>query len=226
VTVSNWEGGGEGADVDAVVVGGADREPLGPGGEGCGELVAQGLGHVQALDGDAELARGGEACGDDAVGGAVDVGVVEDDHGVLAAEFEGSADEALSRVIRRRIGVQHIPGPEASRKGLVMPNSSLTKPPRILFIGGGYAGLYSARKLLKKLRRQEATVTVVDPRSYMTYLPFLPEAAGGRRQAAGGRRQAATRSELRTASHPHHERRDSTRTVPHRTPPSGPHTGH
>ncbi len=51
--------------------------------------------------------------------------------------------------------------------------------PRILIVGGGYVGLYAAMRILKKMRYGEATVTVVDPRSYMTYLPFLPEAAGG-----------------------------------------------
>ena len=39
--------------------------------------------------------------------------------------------------------------------------------------------MYTALRLLKKLRDDEAVVTVVDPRSYMTYQPFLPEAAGG-----------------------------------------------
>ncbi len=39
--------------------------------------------------------------------------------------------------------------------------------------------MYTALRLLKKLRRNEATVTVVDPKSYMTYQPFLPEAAAG-----------------------------------------------
>jgi NADH:ubiquinone reductase (H+-translocating) len=39
--------------------------------------------------------------------------------------------------------------------------------------------LYAARRILKKMRYGEATVTVVDPRSYMTYQPFLPEAAAG-----------------------------------------------
>lgn len=53
------------------------------------------------------------------------------------------------------------------------------RPPRILIVGGGYVGLYTAMRLLKKLRDDEAVVTVVDPRSYMTYQPFLPEAAGG-----------------------------------------------
>ena len=51
--------------------------------------------------------------------------------------------------------------------------------PRILIVGGGYVGMYTAMRLLKKLRHDEATVTVVDPRSYMTYQPFLPEAAAG-----------------------------------------------
>ncbi len=51
--------------------------------------------------------------------------------------------------------------------------------PRILVIGGGYVGMYTALRLQKKLRRGEAEVTVVDPRSYMTYQPFLPEAAAG-----------------------------------------------
>src|SRR5512135_2322862 len=52
-------------------------------------------------------------------------------------------------------------------------------PPRILIVGGGYVGLYTALRLGSKLQRGEATVTVVDPRSYMTYQPFLPEAGAG-----------------------------------------------
>jgi NADH dehydrogenase len=39
--------------------------------------------------------------------------------------------------------------------------------------------MYTALQLQKKLRRDEATVTVIDPLSYMTYQPFLPEAAAG-----------------------------------------------
>ncbi|WP_420369403.1 NAD(P)/FAD-dependent oxidoreductase [Curtobacterium sp. L1-20] len=49
----------------------------------------------------------------------------------------------------------------------------------ILIVGGGYAGFYTAWKLEKQLRRGEARVTVVDPRPYMTYQPFLPEVAAG-----------------------------------------------
>ena len=51
--------------------------------------------------------------------------------------------------------------------------------PKILIVGGGYAGFYTAWKLEKQLRRGEAEVTVVDPRPYMTYQPFLPEIAAG-----------------------------------------------
>ncbi len=50
---------------------------------------------------------------------------------------------------------------------------------RILIVGGGYAGFYTAWRLERKLRPGEAEVTVVDPRPYMTYQPFLPEVAAG-----------------------------------------------
>ena len=50
---------------------------------------------------------------------------------------------------------------------------------KILIIGGGYAGFYTAWKLEKLLRRGEAEVTLVDPLPYMTYQPFLPEVAAG-----------------------------------------------
>lgn len=50
---------------------------------------------------------------------------------------------------------------------------------RILIVGGGYAGFYTAWRLEKRLRRREAEITIVDPRGYMTYQPFLPEVAAG-----------------------------------------------
>ena len=50
---------------------------------------------------------------------------------------------------------------------------------KILIVGGGYAGFYTAWKLEKYLRDGEAEVTIVDPRPYMQYLPFLPEVAAG-----------------------------------------------
>jgi NADH dehydrogenase len=50
---------------------------------------------------------------------------------------------------------------------------------RVLVVGGGYVGLFAARSILRSATRGEVEVTVVDPRSYMTYQPFLPEAAAG-----------------------------------------------
>ncbi|OLF11049.1 NADH dehydrogenase [Actinophytocola xinjiangensis] len=53
------------------------------------------------------------------------------------------------------------------------------KTKRILILGGGYVGLYTALGLQRKLRGGEASVTVIDPQPHMTYQPFLPEAAAG-----------------------------------------------
>ncbi|MEU1126719.1 NAD(P)/FAD-dependent oxidoreductase [Streptomyces sp. NPDC005899] len=54
---------------------------------------------------------------------------------------------------------------------------------RILVVGGGYVGMYTAlrlqRRLGHRLRTGEAEVVVVTPEPYMTYQPFLPEAAAG-----------------------------------------------
>ncbi|HYI44402.1 MAG TPA: NAD(P)/FAD-dependent oxidoreductase [Actinomycetota bacterium] len=48
---------------------------------------------------------------------------------------------------------------------------------KVLIVGGGYVGLYSALALKKRAR--EAEITLVSPESNMTYQPFLPEAASG-----------------------------------------------
>jgi len=53
------------------------------------------------------------------------------------------------------------------------------KVPRILVLGGGYVGLFTALQIRKRMGRREVAIVVVDPRSYMTYQPFLPEAAAG-----------------------------------------------
>lgn len=75
--------------------------------------------------------------------------------------------------------------------------------PKILIVGGGYAGFYTARKLEKWLRRGEAEVTMVDPRPYMTYQPFLPEVAAGSiepRHAVVAHRRHLKRTRVITAS--------------------------
>src|SRR6185437_13347880 len=68
----------------------------------------------------------------------------------------------------------------------------------ILVAGGGYAGFYTAWRLEKNLRRDQARIVVVDPRPYMTYQPFLPEVVAGSVEA----RHAAVslRRHLRRAS--------------------------
>ncbi|MEU7283597.1 NAD(P)/FAD-dependent oxidoreductase [Streptomyces sp. NPDC045431] len=59
----------------------------------------------------------------------------------------------------------------------------VTEPVRILVVGGGYVGMYTAlhlqRHLKDRLRSGTARITVVTPDPYMTYQPFLPEAAAG-----------------------------------------------
>lgn len=51
--------------------------------------------------------------------------------------------------------------------------------PRVLVIGGGYVGMYTALRLQRRLKPAEAEIVVVEPQPYMTYQPFLPEAAAG-----------------------------------------------
>jgi NADH dehydrogenase len=52
-------------------------------------------------------------------------------------------------------------------------------PKRILIVGGGYVGMYTALRAQKKLSRGRAEIVVIDPQPNMTYQPFLPEAAAG-----------------------------------------------
>jgi NADH dehydrogenase len=74
--------------------------------------------------------------------------------------------------------------------------------PRILIVGGGYAGFYTAWKLEKWLGKSEAEIVVVDPLSYLTYQPFLPEVVGGAveaRHAVVDQRKHLKRSKVITA---------------------------
>ena len=49
---------------------------------------------------------------------------------------------------------------------------------RILIVGGGFIGMYAARKL-ERLTRAGHTITLVNPENFMLYQPFLPEVASG-----------------------------------------------
>ncbi|WP_431279245.1 NAD(P)/FAD-dependent oxidoreductase [Leifsonia poae] len=50
---------------------------------------------------------------------------------------------------------------------------------RVLILGGGYAGLYTALGLERHRGTTPIQITVVDQNPYMTYQPLLPELAGG-----------------------------------------------
>ena len=49
---------------------------------------------------------------------------------------------------------------------------------RILIVGGGFIGMYAARRL-EHLTRQGLRITLVNPENFMQYQPFLPEVASG-----------------------------------------------
>ena len=51
--------------------------------------------------------------------------------------------------------------------------------PRILVVGGGFAGVECARRLERKLAPGEADIAIVAPFSYELYLPLLPQVAAG-----------------------------------------------
>jgi NADH:ubiquinone reductase (H+-translocating) len=57
--------------------------------------------------------------------------------------------------------------------------AAVNQPVRILVVGGGYVGMYTALALQRKLSRGAGEITVVEPQSNMTYQPFLAEAAAG-----------------------------------------------
>ena len=52
-------------------------------------------------------------------------------------------------------------------------------PHNVVILGGGYAGLPTARRLEKLLPAQSAKVTIVSDVNFMLYTPLLPGAAGG-----------------------------------------------
>ncbi|TFC90971.1 MULTISPECIES: NAD(P)/FAD-dependent oxidoreductase [Cryobacterium] len=93
--------------------------------------------------------------------------------------------------------------------------------PKILIVGGGYAGFYTAWKLEKWLRTGEAEVTMVDPLPYMTYQPFLPEVAAGSieaRHAVVAHRRHLKKTVVVTAKVTHIDHATKTATI---TPPIG-----
>ena len=88
--------------------------------------------------------------------------------------------------------------------------------PKILIVGGGYAGFYTAMKLEKWLSHGEAEVTMVDPLPYMTYQPFLPEVAAGSiepRHAVVSHRRHLKKTRIVTAKVSHVDHASKTATI-------------
>lgn len=74
---------------------------------------------------------------------------------------------------------QNVLSTDTPAQDAAAPTPRPRKVPRVVVLGGGSVGLYVARRLRKKLGKREAAIVVVDPRPYMTYAPFLPEAGAG-----------------------------------------------
>lgn len=51
--------------------------------------------------------------------------------------------------------------------------------PRILIIGGGFAGMECAHKLERTLKAQDAELRLISPQDHQLYLPLLPHVAAG-----------------------------------------------
>src|SRR6202030_130102 len=52
-------------------------------------------------------------------------------------------------------------------------------PKQVLILGGGFAGVYTARRLEKLLRPAEACITLINRAHYRVYQPMLPEVIPG-----------------------------------------------
>jgi NADH dehydrogenase len=54
-----------------------------------------------------------------------------------------------------------------------------TQPKQVVILGGGFAGVYTARGLEKLLRPEEASITLINRENYWVYQPMLPEVISG-----------------------------------------------
>src|SRR6266567_8341951 len=54
-----------------------------------------------------------------------------------------------------------------------------TAPKQVVILGGGFAGVYTARCLEKLLRPEEASITLINRENYWVYQPMLPEVISG-----------------------------------------------
>jgi len=79
----------------------------------------------------------------------------------------------------------------------------MTTRKRILVLGGGFGGMYTARRLERRLPPAEAEIVLINPENYMLYTPLLPEAAAGTiepRHVVVPLRQALRRTRVRVGN--------------------------
>lgn len=54
-----------------------------------------------------------------------------------------------------------------------------SRPPRVVVVGGGFAGFHALRALEKRLPPDAAELVLVNPTDYLLYSPLLPDVAAG-----------------------------------------------
>src|SRR3954453_16504774 len=67
----------------------------------------------------------------------------------------------------------------AGRSVAALHSSRRRRMARILIVGGGYIGMYAARRLERRLAPRAHQLVLVNPENFMLYQPFLPEVASG-----------------------------------------------
>jgi NADH:ubiquinone reductase (H+-translocating) len=81
--------------------------------------------------------------------------------------------------------------------------TSTARRQRVLILGGGFGGMYTARRLERRLPADAAEIYLVNPENYMLYTPLLPEAAAGTiepRHVVVPLRQALRRTRVRVGN--------------------------
>ena len=49
----------------------------------------------------------------------------------------------------------------------------------VVIVGSGFTGFECARRLVRRLGKSDADITIISPVDYMLYTPLLPDVAGG-----------------------------------------------
>lgn len=68
---------------------------------------------------------------------------------------------------------------ETRNSGIDSSTTGNGSKPRVVVVGGGFAGFTCARDLEKKLEPEDAELVMVSPTDYMLYSPLLPEVSAG-----------------------------------------------